>query len=162
MTQCEMEDVAYVVKLKYDSDAVVISDFKVGAASHEPTETVIVDGNKRLSVSFKLDLKEGYSIREVLYADVNEFLEDEWREEGYVYISTRYGAVIEIRTTGGGSDDSSASASDSETSGGSSGSASADNSASQGGSGCGSAMGGVLFCAVPALFAALSFKKKNS
>ena len=155
-------DVAYVVKLKYDSDAVVISDFKVGAASHEPTETVIVDGNKRLSVSFKLDLKEGYSIREVLYADVNEFLEDEWREEGYVYISTRYGAVIEIRTTGGGSDDSSASASDSETSGGSSGSASADNSASQGGSGCGSAMGGVLFCAVPALFAALSFKKKNS
>ena len=134
----------------------------MGAASHEPTETVIVDGNKRLSVSFKLDLKEGYSIREVLYADVNEFLEDEWREEGYVYISTRYGAVIEIRTTGGGSDDSSASASDSETSGGSSGSASADNSASQGGSGCGSAMGGVLFCAVPALFAALSFKKKNS
>lgn len=155
-------DVAYVVKLKYDSDAVVISDFKVGAASHEPTETVTVDGNKRLSVSFKLDLKEGYSIREVLYADVNEFLEDEWREEGYVYISTRYGAVIDIRTTGGGSDDSSVSASDSETSGGSSGSASADNSASQGGSGCGSAMGGVLFCAVPALFAALSFKKKNS
>lgn len=63
---------------------------------------------------------------------------------------------------GGGSDDSSVSASDSETSGGSSGSASVDNSASQGGSGCGSAMGGVLFCAVPALFAALSFKKKNS
>ena len=95
-------EVEYVVKFNYKSDHVVISDIKVGSQTMEPDEVILVDGSKTLSLSFKLEPKDGCSIEGVWYDDTNEFIEELWAtdDEGYMYLRIKEGAEILIVTTG--------------------------------------------------------------
>lgn len=94
-------DFSYVVKLSFDPAAVTITDFKVAGTSYQPTESVKVD-SARKSVSFKIEANEGYEIKSIIYDGLDEYDLDSWTaDEGYMYINTRLGAVIEISASGG-------------------------------------------------------------
>lgn len=91
----------YVLKFDYDKAHATLSDVKLGKNAKDPDVVNVLDDAEALSsksLSFKLEVAEGYHVESVNYDGTDWFFADDWAgdDEGYVYLNVRYGAEIKI------------------------------------------------------------------